>query len=390
MNHLKNFELFNESKVIRRNLPINTTYKLIDSFYTGGIIDNPMSCQNCGKLIANIGVIQNKEGETFDVGMDCAATLSGIKDSFEFDQNMNNFQEATGIRNKVKNSKKKYPDGKLTLKNLCNGEVVIEMSDKLDRPLFRNYVLYPFLKKYLPDLEKLIENKDKCGFLPTHSDNYNFKFDFSKIKPPRSHENDYSFEVDDYNITIKDIQEKAPSGNINDLIGIFISKDNKELYHTSTYMTRDVKSKIIWGLNKLEFDNYKNKTNENWKSLVAGALIGASVLSGTNSFGDNPTSNNVIEMIRRGENYHRLNTNYEQAIEVSRKLKDSPDNLTKTSDFFDKKYDYYVILVNSKDSKTAKEQTIQVLGHGLIHIMQVGGTNNYVGFKRVLKTIPNL
>ena len=259
MKYLKLFDNFtNEAKVIRRNLPINTTYKLIDSFYTGGVMDNPMSCQNCGKLIANVGVIQNKEGQKFDVGMDCAATLSGIKDTLEYDQNMNNFNEATGIRNKIRNSKKKNPNGTLILKNLCSGEVSIEMTDESDRPLFRNYLPYTFVKKYLPDLEKLIENKDKCGFSPTHTDTYDFNFDFSKIKPPRQHENDYSFKIDGYDIIIKDIQEKAPAGNINDLIGIFISKDGKELYQSSTYMPRDVKPKIIWGLNKLEFDDYKN------------------------------------------------------------------------------------------------------------------------------------
>ena len=44
--------------------------------------------------------------------MDCAATLSGIKDTLDFDQNMNNFNEATAIRNKIRNVKKKEPEGK--------------------------------------------------------------------------------------------------------------------------------------------------------------------------------------------------------------------------------------------------------------------------------------
>ena len=86
----KTFENF-KKKVTRRNLPINTTYKLIDSYYTGGILDNPMTCQNCGKPIANIGVVQDASGKKFDVGMDCAETLSGIDNSMEYMESMNNF-----------------------------------------------------------------------------------------------------------------------------------------------------------------------------------------------------------------------------------------------------------------------------------------------------------
>lgn len=66
------------------NLPITTTYKLISSYYSS-IEESGTCCENCGRLIANIAVIESKEGNKHVVGMDCAATLSGIKGDFNFE-----------------------------------------------------------------------------------------------------------------------------------------------------------------------------------------------------------------------------------------------------------------------------------------------------------------
>jgi hypothetical protein len=99
-------------------------------------------------------------------------------------------------------------------------------------------------------------NKNKNGFKPKYSRNDDLGFDFGKIKFPRLHENDYTFKIDDYDISIRDIQEQAPAGNINDLIGIFINKDGKLLKKETTYMPNDVIDRIIWSLNKIDFENY--------------------------------------------------------------------------------------------------------------------------------------
>ena len=45
-------------RVVRRNLPINDKYVLIDSFYTS--MENGTCCDNCNKIIANIAVIKNE------------------------------------------------------------------------------------------------------------------------------------------------------------------------------------------------------------------------------------------------------------------------------------------------------------------------------------------
>jgi protein-arginine kinase activator protein McsA len=252
-------EFINEAKVIRRNLPINTTYKLIDSYYTGGVIDNPDYCENCGKVIANVGILQNTEGEKFHVGMDCAATLSGIKNSDEYEETMNNFQAALAVRTKIKNAKKKYPNGVLTANNSHTGNVNISFSEKGDwQTVFSTTQPYKFIKKYLPEIAELISNKDKNEFVPKYKDSDDFGFDFSKITQPRLRQNDYSFKIDNYDIEIKDMQSTATSGQVNDHIDIYINQNGKNLYHNSTYMPRDVKNYIVWGINKIEFEKFNN------------------------------------------------------------------------------------------------------------------------------------
>lgn len=259
MNTLKTYKEFNlnEAKVIRRNLPINTTYTLIDSYYTGGIMDNPDFCENCGKPIANVGVIQNKNGDTFHVGMDCASTLSGIKDTMDFDETMNNFNEAQAIRTKIRNNQKKYPTYNLYVFKNHMGDVNIKLAEDKDKwHVMSISHPYTFVKKYLPEIEKLIENKEKIGFTPKYTVSDNYNFDFSKITPPRQNQNDYSLKIDDYDIKIKDTISISDNGTKNPIIGITISKDGKILKEENTYMPRDVKNYITYAINRLEFENY--------------------------------------------------------------------------------------------------------------------------------------
>lgn len=70
-------------KIVQRNLPLDTEYTLIDSWYSS-LEENPQTCQNCGAVICSIAQVKSKDG-TFIVGMDCAGTLTGLKDSFAFE-----------------------------------------------------------------------------------------------------------------------------------------------------------------------------------------------------------------------------------------------------------------------------------------------------------------
>ncbi len=61
-------------KIIERSIPLNVTYTLTNKRY-GSIIDgNGCTCDNCGKLIANIATIKNA-GTSYNIGFDCLDTI---------------------------------------------------------------------------------------------------------------------------------------------------------------------------------------------------------------------------------------------------------------------------------------------------------------------------
>ena len=66
--------------VARRNLPINIKYNLVSITEHS---DCPGVCENCGKLIVNIATIDNGI-RRYDVGLDCAETLSYTDNSVYF------------------------------------------------------------------------------------------------------------------------------------------------------------------------------------------------------------------------------------------------------------------------------------------------------------------
>lgn len=88
-------------KVIQRNLSITTTYTIVGSYYSS-IEETGTCCENCGKPIANIAEVESVEGRKYLVGMDCAATLSGIKGDFDFEfVHKANFTTAKSERAKI-------------------------------------------------------------------------------------------------------------------------------------------------------------------------------------------------------------------------------------------------------------------------------------------------
>lgn len=89
-------------KPAQHALPHNTTYSLASTFHTGGL-ENGVPCQNCGKVLTNVAVVKNTAGDSFQVGLDCAATLATVN-PFEF----NAAEEAFGMGKKVRAAILKY------------------------------------------------------------------------------------------------------------------------------------------------------------------------------------------------------------------------------------------------------------------------------------------
>jgi hypothetical protein len=61
--------------IIKRNLPLDIQYNIIDKQYIPLIDGIGTCCSNCGKLIANIATVKNSNNDTFYVGFDCLETL---------------------------------------------------------------------------------------------------------------------------------------------------------------------------------------------------------------------------------------------------------------------------------------------------------------------------
>ena len=98
-----NGDIMKNKKIIQRHLPVTQTYEILGSWHTD---EMGTCCDNCGRPISNIAQIEGgNDGRTYHVGMDCAGTLSGIQDSFDFEYvHKANFNTAKRVRAKIRKS----------------------------------------------------------------------------------------------------------------------------------------------------------------------------------------------------------------------------------------------------------------------------------------------
>ena len=61
--------------IIERNLPLDVKYILTDKKYIPLADGYGCTCDNCGKLIANIATVKNTNGNSFNIGFDCLETI---------------------------------------------------------------------------------------------------------------------------------------------------------------------------------------------------------------------------------------------------------------------------------------------------------------------------
>lgn len=158
-------------KFIKHELPVDN-YEIINTYSLSA--DNYITCDNCGKVIKNIAVIKNSKGQTFNVGLDCAETLSGI-DDYDIAYWSNNFNIAKSIRAKVRKFQKQ--GGILRVQNSYwdLNNVNIELLRKLEPERSGDYFMreeltFDFIKKYLPEFSKMA--KVNTHFTPVPKSDY--------------------------------------------------------------------------------------------------------------------------------------------------------------------------------------------------------------------------
>lgn len=60
--------------IVQRNLPLNVRYTVVDKKYISLIDGFGCTCDNCGKLIANIATVKSANG-VYNIGFDCLETF---------------------------------------------------------------------------------------------------------------------------------------------------------------------------------------------------------------------------------------------------------------------------------------------------------------------------
>jgi len=132
---------------IQRNLRLDTEYSIITSWYAE--LEAGIVCDNCGRNISNVCEIRETNGAKHIVGMDCAATLSGIKDSLLLSQTEASFQLARSARATIQRFCKNYPEGIVTVKTFDTERNYYKQIGagswalKNDTPYVRNWKQYP-------------------------------------------------------------------------------------------------------------------------------------------------------------------------------------------------------------------------------------------------------
>lgn len=151
-------------KIIQRNLRLDTKYSIQESYYTE--LENGVTCDNCGKHITNCCIVKDKDSKVYTVGMDCAATLSGITDSLILLEAQADFSQAKQARAKIMSFKKKFPASILLVKTFMDTEnywkeigAGMWSIEFRDHQLHRNWQSYPKVrweKFILPMITSLI------------------------------------------------------------------------------------------------------------------------------------------------------------------------------------------------------------------------------------------
>lgn len=226
--------------IIRRNLPLNDNYIIVDSFYTGGM-ENACTCDNCNKLITNVATIKNSKDVQFHVGLDCAETLTNLMglDSVRFE-----FAEMKALVAKANKAKK---ESEIMFSILPSGKLLCEDSKNL---LFT--VNYEFAVKYMPQYLKLVSNPEKMGYVEKRTE---IVLPFSKFMPRDNKDFVCSIICDKFNceISVKPYFHMVT----NEISGWDFYLDIPELNVSQRVcMYSQITSKIEYEINNYYFNQY--------------------------------------------------------------------------------------------------------------------------------------
>lgn len=162
--------------IIERNLPLDVKYILTDKKYIPLTDGYGCTCDNCGRLIANIATVKNTSGNSFNIGFDCLETilinnsLLSTNDIKEYEsaksmipkiirfsktikEQLSNFKTITGI----KFEKQTYNSDWFTFYWLQNNEVKSRNNDNVKLKEMDFDFLIETIKYIFPKLQIIVE-----------------------------------------------------------------------------------------------------------------------------------------------------------------------------------------------------------------------------------------
>lgn len=233
------------NRVVRRNLPINDKYTLIDSFYSS--MENGNCCDNCNKIIANIAVIKNADNKIYNVGLDCAETLTRLDGLYNAQMQ---FAESKGIRAKINKAIKE--NRTVTFENNVLGNILVSFSGTCSLWLNKDFVI-----KYLPDYFAKVINPDKNNYTAIPEIEYNTQ---GHLEAKEFYKTAAKHKYNELDIVIYLTDGKkldgTPNGSV--LFNADILKDGQTVATTSTYMAKDINSRINYQLNTYYFNKFNS------------------------------------------------------------------------------------------------------------------------------------
>ena len=87
-----------------KNLDITKDYKIVGTRYSK---DDPTTCDNCGKVITNIVVLEDSNGELYNVGTECTKTIHYFTNTFEGSRSLKQAEKVLKDTSKFHNFVKK-------------------------------------------------------------------------------------------------------------------------------------------------------------------------------------------------------------------------------------------------------------------------------------------
>lgn len=223
--------------MIRRNLQIDKNYILIDSYYTGGLENGGLHCANCNRVITNIAVIKDNENNVFNVGVDCAESLTNIEGL----DNINaEFSEMKAIRTKINKAvKKEIP---------ISYEIDLYGNLRISS-IFNIHKDISFSEKYLKDYLLKVKNPSKIGYKPFELKN--FIVPFSKISAQDYFGQNNIVKYNNFSIEVSGIYDGK-----NHFFSLCVKEDDVVIGTKRFYMYTQINSYTSWIINNNLFDKF--------------------------------------------------------------------------------------------------------------------------------------